>query len=114
MRDTVERRLSIVAALCKRHSDTIGNLAAEYGVSDRTMRTDIASLSYSFPIYTQQGNGGGVFMDGGYTLGREYLTQEQENLLVKLSRTLGVREAEIIETIIHEFARPRSKKEKMK
>ena len=53
-------------------------------------------------------------MDGGYTLGREYLTQEQENLLVKLSRTLGVREAEIIETIIHEFARPRSKKEKMK
>ena len=34
MRDTVERRLSIVAALCKRHSDTIGNLAAEYGVSE--------------------------------------------------------------------------------
>ena len=114
MRDTVERRLSIVAALCKRHSDTIGNLAVEYGVSDRTIRTDIASLSYSFPIYTQQGNGGGVFMDGGYTLGREYLTQEQENLLVKLSRTLSVQDAKTIETILHEFARPRSKKEKTK
>lgn len=70
MRDTVERRMSIVAALCKRHSDTISNLATEYGVSDRTIRTDIASLSYSFPIYTQQGNGGGVFMNSGYKLGK--------------------------------------------
>ena len=53
-------------------------------------------------------------MDGGYTLGREYLTQEQENLLVKLSRTLSVQDAKTIETILHEFARPRSKKEKTK
>ena len=111
MRDTVERRLSIVAALCKRHSDTICNLAAEYGVSDRTIRTDIASLSYSFPIYTQQGNGGGVFVDSGYTLGREYLTQEQENLLVKLSRTLSGQDAEILKTILGEFTRPWNKKE---
>ena len=114
MRDTVERRMSIVAALCKRHSDTISNLATEYGVSDRTIRTDIASLSYSFPIYTQQGNGGGVFMNSGYKLGKEYLTLKQEQLLVQLSAKLSGQDAETMKTILCEFSQPKVKKESAK
>lgn len=40
MRSSSERRMSIIETLSERRSDSIDNLAFEFGVSRRTMRND--------------------------------------------------------------------------
>ena len=40
MRSSSERRMSIIEKLSERRSDSIDNLAFEFGVSRRTMRND--------------------------------------------------------------------------
>ncbi len=61
MQGTAERRVEIMKKLCRRRKDTIGNLAHELGVSERTVRRDLEALSLSEPIYTQSGRYGGGF-----------------------------------------------------
>ena len=57
----MERREAILDVLCQRKHDQIKNLAEEFGVSERTIRTDIEVLSCSYPIETVRGRyGGGV------------------------------------------------------
>ena len=49
--------------LCQRRRETISNLAAELGVSERTIRRDIEMLTLRYPIETVCGRyGGGVRM----------------------------------------------------
>lgn len=60
-----ERRQEILNALSVRRQDTISNLAAEFQVSNRTIERDIVQLSCSAPIYTVQGNGGGIRVADG-------------------------------------------------
>ena len=62
---TAERRNSIMLELYKRKHDTINNLAAEFGVSVRTIKRDIDALSLTEPIYSQAGryNGGVYILD---------------------------------------------------
>lgn len=73
MKSTAERRQLILEALCDRRRDTVENLATEFDVSHRTIRNDILVLSCSYPVYTVQGNGGGIFVAEGFRLGRRYL-----------------------------------------
>ena len=40
-----ERRYEIIKLLCRRRYETIRNLAAEFGVSVRTIQRDIEALS---------------------------------------------------------------------
>ena len=40
-----ERRAALLAVLCRRRHETVANLAAEFGVSTRTIRRDIDALS---------------------------------------------------------------------
>ena len=47
-----ERRNAILEVLCFRRFDTVANLAFEFGVTDRTIRNDILTLSLEYPIYT--------------------------------------------------------------
>jgi len=62
-----ERRMEIIEALCRRRQDTMANLAAEFGVSVRTIKNDIDILSLSYPIETIRGRyGGGVRVADGY------------------------------------------------
>ena len=49
--------------MCFRRFDTVANLAFEFGVTDRTIRNDILTLSLEYPIYTTKGNGGGIHVD---------------------------------------------------
>ena len=51
-----ERRNAILEVLCFRRFDTVANLAFEFGVTDRTIRNDILTLSLEYPIYTTKGN----------------------------------------------------------
>ena len=88
MRSTAERRLMILSVLCGRRSELAENLAAEFGVTQRTIYNDIQILSCSYPIITIQGNGGGIKIMDGYKLGMKYLTDKQLELLTRLSDKL--------------------------
>ena len=59
MQSALDRRQMILEALSDRRQETVENLAAEFGVSKRTIRYDIEILGCSAPIYTVQGGGGG-------------------------------------------------------
>ena len=103
MQSTTERRLSILECLCARRHDTVSNLATEFGVSERTIRNDIVVLSCSYPLYTQQGNGGGVYVLDGFYLGKTFLTCDQEELLRRLSVTLSGEDSKTMDSILRTF-----------
>lgn len=98
-----ERRRAIIEALCKRRYDTSENLASEFGVSVRTILNDLIVLSLEYPIYTIQGNGGGVYVEEHYRLDRNYLTDEQTRLLEELEVGLSGKKAEIMHSILKSF-----------
>ena len=99
-----ERRMEIIERLCERRFDTIGNLANEFRVSRNTIKNDILILSYSYPLYTIQGNGGGVRLVDGYRLGMKYMTSKQTDLLEKLSETLSGEELATMQSILKTFS----------
>ena len=48
----VERRVALLKLICRRRFETVSNLAAEFGVSERTIRRDINVLMQTESIYT--------------------------------------------------------------
>ena len=71
--------------LCRRRHETITNLASEFGVSERTIRRDVETLSLTEPIYTQTGRyGGGVYVVEGYSINQLYLSESEISLLEKV------------------------------
>lgn len=119
---TTERRNAILRALCRRRYETIGNLAAEFEVSERTIRRDIEILSYSEPIYTQSGrHAGGVYVVDGYRADQMYMTDEEIELLCKLKNTANGKhpalllpgEEAILERMIRVYARPKHEKKNL-
>ena len=113
MKSTTERRQLILEALCDRRRDTVENLATEFNVGHRTIRNDILVLSCSYPVYTVQGNGGGIFVSEGFRLGRKYLSESQHELLCRLSASLTGDDAIVMRTILKDFTLP-DKKEKQR
>ena len=100
-----ERREKILEMLCIRRQDTVENLAAEFQVSERTIKYDIEELTLTYPIETIRGRyGGGVKVKDGYYVGRNYLKPPQKNLLLKLLSGLSGKEAEIMNSIIKDFS----------
>lgn len=82
---TAERRHEIMKILCRRRYETIRNLASELGVSMRTIRRDIETLSRTEPIYTQFGRyGGGVYVVENYAIDRMYMEEQELHILQKL------------------------------
>lgn len=98
-----ERRNAILEVLCLRRHDTRENLAFEFGVSKRTIEYDILMLSLEYPIYTTQGNGGGIHVVDDFRLGKTYLKSEQQALLERLLPELGEEDAEIMKAILKTF-----------
>lgn len=101
-----DRRMRILEVLCERRHESVGNLAFEFGVADSTMRKDLQILSCSYPIYTTQGNGGGVHVVDGYRMGKQYLTKEQEDLLEKLAARLTGEDFKTMQSILKKFGEP--------
>lgn len=90
--DGEERRLALLDYLrCRRH-ETVSRLAEEFGVSERTVRRDIARLSLREPLYTQCGRYGGVYVLERPRTSRTF-TEEEVYLLGKLCR--AVKEAKL-------------------
>lgn len=98
-----ERRNAIIEVLCLRRFETVDNLAFEFGVTGRTIRNDILMLSLEYPIYTIQGNGGGIRVDENYKLGKSYLKDEQQALLERLLPELNGKDADVMKSIIKTF-----------
>lgn len=96
-------------ALCLRRHDYCDNLAFEFGVSRRTIYTDIRILSEYYPIYTQCGSSGGVFVVDGFRMDKSYLADEQIGKLERLSNRLEGEEKELIQGIIKRYQMPKRK-----
>ncbi len=109
MRSALDRRQEILEALSDRRSETVQNLATEFGVSVRTIKYDLEILSCSVPIFTVQGNGGGVRVADGWYVGRRYLHSDQEALLRGLMDGLQPDQQRVMQSILSSFAKPQVK-----
>ena len=105
-----ERRNAILEDLCMRRFEKVSNLAFQYGVTARTIRNDILMLSLEYPIYTAKGNGGGIYVDEKFRLGKSYLKSEQQELLERILPELNGKDAEVMESIIKTFGLEGAKK----
>ncbi len=115
---TAERRHEIMRILCRRRKETVHNLAAELNVSPRTIERDIEILSLTEPIYTKCGRyGGGVYVVDEYSMDRMYMSDSEIGVLQKLygavqesGAILTYEERHILETIIMQYSKPKTKK----
>ena len=105
-----ERRNAILEDLCMRRYEKVSNLAFQYGVTERTIRNDILILSLEYPIYTAKGNGGGVYVDENFRLGKVFLKSEQQELLEKILPGLDEKDSEVMKSIIKTFGLKGAKK----
>lgn len=105
-----ERRNAILEVLCMRRFEKVENLAFEFNVTGRTIRNDVLILSLEYPIYTTQGNGGGIHVDENYRLGKSYLKDEQQKLLERLLPELNGKDAEVMKSILRTFGLKGEKK----
>ena len=100
-----ERREAILQALNARRSEKIENLAAEFGVTERTIRSDIEALTCCYPIKTKRGRyGGGVEVESWFHLQRRTLSPEQAELLHRVARTLDGHDLDTMNSILSHFA----------
>jgi len=103
--DAVERRQQILELLCQRRKNTMQNLAAELGVSERTIRRDVEILTRSYPLETVCGRyGGGVRVADWYHLDRQRMSPRQTALLRRLAADLRGEDLEVMEQILLKFA----------
>ena len=95
-----ERRSAILDLLCKILHETTANLAALFGVTERTIRRDLVALSCSYPIQTIRGRYGGIQLDRELRLDRKFLSPKQDALLRKLARTLQNDDLAVMKSIL--------------
>src|SRR5690606_27998148 len=121
-----ERLVTLVMLLQTRGKMTAQALAAELGVSRRTILRDIEALSISgVPIYAEGGHGGGIMLDEGYRTNLTGLQEEEartlflasnesllkqlklgeaaERTLLKLSAALPTRHQEAVQQMRQRF-----------
>lgn len=99
-----ERREAILDVLSQRRNDQVKNLAEEFGVTERTIRTDLEVLACSYPIETVRGRyGGGVKVADWYHRDRKTLSPEQVDLLKRLAPGLAGQDLATLNSIINTF-----------
>lgn len=73
------------------------------GLYGKKQGHDVVALSFDYPIYTKQGEGGGVFITKDYKPYGNTLTQTELETLTKLYRRAKGKEKEILYRIIHKY-----------
>lgn len=111
---TSERRRTIVLALCRRKKETLGNFAFEFGVSKRTIETDIMCLSNTEPVYTVQGRGGGIYIDEDYVPDIRPFTMEQADLIARIRPHLNDEDGKAMDYLLETYAPVKWWREKKK
>ena len=64
---------------------------------------DIQWLSIHYPIYTNYGRNGGIFLTEGYNQKKKYLTDEQTDLLKEIIPKHEGKEAELLKYILKTY-----------
>ena len=100
------RRAELVRVLRGRKKDTIKNLAFALGVSERTIRRDLLTLTVDegYHIDTLPGNGGGVVFHDHSNPHKGILSQEQIDVLSELAQSTGGYKAKILKEILDAYA----------
>ena len=100
-----ERRAKIVDYLILKKQSTYVELAAEFNVTVGTIGRDIEYLSTVAPIYTKQGNHGGVYILPEYRSYKNYLSDSEECCLYKLMESATNEERRTLCGIITKFTK---------
>ena len=98
-----ERRAEIMRILIACRHETADRLAAELGVTARTIRTDIAVLTVDYPLETSRGNGGCVKVADWYHPHRNIFSQEQQSTLYQLMETATLQQREVLRQMLLEY-----------
>lgn len=94
--------------LCERRRESVINLAYEFQVSTRTIKRDILELSLSYPVYTVSGRyHSGVYIADDYFPGKQYLTEDQLQLIISLQASVDDDQRKILQSIVKKFGRTR-------
>lgn len=95
------RLFQILYLLVEKRSLTARELAERFEVSERTIYRDIDALSAAgIPVYTQQGQGGGIRLMDQFVLDRALLSpEEQDEILLALQAVLSFQSGETGETL---------------
>ena len=101
--DAAHRRMEIISILAARGHATMGELAWELDVDRRTIMNDVMLLSFDYPIYTKQGEGGEVFITKDYKPYGNTLTQTEQETLCRLHGKAEGKEKEILFRIICKY-----------
>lgn len=106
-----ERQAKLKSVLLARREDTAANLAAEFGVNERTVRRDIGELVLSLPLETVRGRyGGGVRLCDWFRPSGRYLAPEQECAIRRAADAAGERlstgERQALLSVLTQFAPP--------
>jgi len=99
-----ERRLKILEYLIINKKTTRYDLSREFCVSVYTIGRDVIYLSTIAPIYTLQGNGGGICILPEYNNHRIFLSETEEDFLYSLIEFVNEEDKEIIYGIITKFS----------
>lgn len=100
-----ERRSAILDLLCHSRHETAASLAATFGVSERTIRNDLAALSCLYPIETVRGRyGGGIYLPDWFHIKSRTLSPKQTALLMRLRETLVEDDLQVMNSILAQFA----------
>ena len=111
MQITTERRQQILEFISDNRVITLQGIMDEFSISRATAKRDVEILSCSYPIYTQQGGGGGIRAMDGWYVSRRYLRDDQEALLRSLLPGLQPEDRETMRKILTAFAKPKKKGE---
>jgi len=95
-----KRLFEIIYILLNKESVTAKELAAQFGVSTRTIYRDIDTLSLAgIPVYTEKGKGGGISLLPDFVLNKSILSEREQNEIltalhglsnIKADKTTGV------------------------
>jgi len=100
------RRMELIRILRGRRKDTISNLAYALGVSNRTIRRDLLTLTLDegYHIDTLPGNGGGVVLHSQSNPHKGILSEEQIDVLRTLLSCAPPYQARILSEILSAYA----------
>lgn len=100
-----ERRQEIMNILVNRRQETAKNLAAEFGVSEKTIYNDVLVLTRNYPLETVKGRyGGGIKLVDWFRPTRNVLCEEQKRALEKACTLLSGEDLVALQSILTQFS----------
>lgn len=100
------RRAELMRLLLLRRQDTVPNLAAELGVSEKTIRRDLAELTVHYPLITVHGNGGGVRVEAWYRPRWRRFTAEECAVLRELLPSVNSYQRSVVIGLLNTYGAP--------